>query len=446
MSPNKRTRDRRYCDGLTRRDFVQIGALGAFGLTLADFLAMEAQAAATAKSAGQPSPPARSAIFLWQSGGPSHLDTWDPKPEAPAEIRGEFGTVETNLPGVRISDQLPRLAKQMDKLCVVRSVTHNLASHAPGSLFMQTGNRPLSSLRYPTYGSVVARERPAERGLPTFVTVPHGGFDTADAGYLGVAYNTFGISGDPNDKKFSVRSLSMPSGMSLKRLADRRSLAEDLDQTFRNLDRKLEIIDGVDQFYAQAYDIIRSPKTRAAFDLSREPASVRDAYGRNRVGQSCLLARRMTEAGVRFVQVISTGWDTHSKNFERLKTRLLPEFDQGYAALLSDLADRGLLESTALMSTGEFGRTPKINKTAGRDHWSRGMSVTLAGAGVRGGQIIGSTTPGGETPASEPHTPEDVGATFLGLIGVDHKKEYLTGSGRPVMIVHDGTPIEKAIR
>jgi uncharacterized protein (DUF1501 family) len=428
-----------YCDGVTRRDLLQVGALGAMGLGLADFLRIsQAQAAETGRGATD-----RSVILLWLSGGPSHIDTFDPKPEAPSEIRGDFLAIPTNVAGVQLCEHLPRLARKMDQMAVVRSVTHNLASHAPGSLFMQTGNRPLASLRYPNYGSVVARERVAAPGLPPFVTVPEGGQDTADAGYLGIAYNTYAVGADPNKADFSVRSLTLPGGMTEARLASRQALAADLDTAFRELPRKPDLIQGMDTFYQQAYEIIRSPKTRQAFDLKAEQGSIRDAYGRTTFGQGCLLARRLVEAGVRFVQVVYTGWDTHAQNFQRLKDVLLPGLDQGMASLLGDLKDRGLDRNTVVLCAGEFGRTPKVNGSAGRDHWSQGMSVVFAGAGVRGGQVIGSTTPGGEEPADEKVVPEDVAATLYTLLGINPQKEYLTPSGRPVAIVRDGSPIEK---
>ena len=433
----------RYCDGLTRRDLVHVGALGALGLTLPEFLhARHARAAAGAGAVpGGHATGDRNVILLWLSGGPSHLDTFDLKPEAPAEIRGDFRPIETNVSGIQISEHLPRLAKQAERLCILRSVSHNLASHAPGSLFMQTGNRPLASLRYPNYGSVVAREKPARAGLPPFVTVPEGGQDTADAGYLGVAYNTYSVGGDPSKPDFSVRSLTLPAGVTAERVAAREGLAARLDTLFQDSPRRPDLIQGMDAFYRQAYEIIRSSRTRDAFDLKTEAAPVRERYGPTTFGQSCLLARRLVEAGVRFVQVVYTGWDTHAQNFQRLKDALLPGLDMGFSSLLQDLHERGLASNTVVVCMGEFGRTPKINQGAGRDHWSQGMSVVFAGAGVRAGQVIGRTTAGGEEPVDERILPEDVGASLYHLIGVDPPKEYLTSSGRPMAIVRDGKPI-----
>jgi Protein of unknown function (DUF1501) len=424
-----------YCDGITRRDLLQVGAMGVLGWTLGDLLRMQE---ASADAAGGASPGDRSAIFLWLSGGPSHIDTWDPKPGAPAEIRGTFQPIKTNVAGIEIADQLPLMAQQMDKVALVRSVTHNLAAHSPGSLFMQTGNRPTASLRYPTYGAVLTKEKPAPRGVPPFVSLPNTNLDVADAGYLGVAYNTYTVGADPNAKNFNVRSLTMPAGITLERLENRRKLAADLDTMFRTVDNRPDIIAGMDSFYQQAYDIIRAPKTRAAFDLSQEPDSLRDLYGRTTFGQSCLLARRLVEAGVRIVQVNSTGWDTHAKNFDSLQNKLLPAFDRGFAALMQDLHQRGLAANTVVLCTGEFGRTPKINKTAGRDHWSKAMSVLLGGAGVRAGQVLGATNANAEEPVDRPVSPEDIATTFYRLLGVDAQKEYLSPSGRPVAIVREG--------
>jgi len=379
--------------------------MGVLGWTLGDLLRMQ-QASA---DAGGASAADRSAIFLWLSGGPSHIDTWDPKPGAPAEIRGTFQPIKTNVAGIEVADQLPLMAQQMDKVALVRSVTHNLAAHAPGSLFMQTGNRPTASLRYPTYGSVLTREKPAPRGVPPFVSLPNTNLDVADAGYLGVAYNTYTIGSDPNAKDFNVRSLTMPAGITLERLEDRRKLAADLDTMFRTVDNRPDIIAGMDSFYQQAYDIIRAPKTRAAFDLSQETDATRDLYGRTTFGQSCLLARRLVEAGVRIVQVNSTGWDTHAKNFDALKDKLLPAFDRGFAALMQDLHQRGLDGHTVVLCTA-----------------------------VRTGQVLGATNANAEEPVDRPVTPEDIATTFYRLLGVDAQKEYLSPSGRPVAIVREG--------
>jgi len=387
----------------------------------------------------------KSAIFIYLGGGQTHMDTWDLKPNAPDNIRGEFKPIATNVPGIEISEHLPYMAKQADKYAIVRSVAHNLAAHAPGQMFLRTGNRPLPSLQYPGYGSVVTKESAAQPGVPPYVALPitstNGGAETA--GYLGVAYNPFTVNDDPNKDKFSVRALALPQGLSMERVEARRGLLNGLDTAFRKVDVKSQDLAGMDKFYQQAYEILSAPKAREAFDISKEPADVRDKYGRNSFGQACLLARRLIEAGVRFVSLDFGGWDTHQKNFERLKTVLLPKLDQGMAALLEELSARGMLPRTALMMTGEFGRTPKVNGNAGRDHWARAMSIVLAGGGIKGGQVIGRTNDNGEEPAEDPCKPEDVAASFYHALDIDPHKEYQTPTGRPVHIVRDGKVIKK---
>jgi hypothetical protein len=414
----------------TRRHFLQAGTLGALGLTLADYLCLsEAQGARAGKARG------RRAIHINLGGGAAHHDSFDPKPDAPAEIRGEFKPIRARN-GALICEHLPRLAACADRYALVRSVTHNLGAHAPAGLFLATGNRPLPSLLYPGYGAVAARELPVPRDVPGWVAVPDGG----SAGYLGVASNAYSVGGNPNAADFSVRSLSLPAGVPLRRLQRRRDLAAELD-TFGSGGRD-EVLDGLDRFTRKAMEIIGSSRTRTAFDIHQEPGRVRDWYGRNTFGQSALLARRLVEAGVCFVTVqFPITWDTHSKNFESLKARHLPWLDAGLSALLLDLEQRGLLDSTAVYVTGEFGRTPKINKDAGRDHWPNAFSMLMAGAGVQGGAVLGSTDANGASVKERPVKPEDAAATLYRLLGIDHKKEYQTPSGRPVAIVRDGKPV-----
>lgn len=430
---------RKYCDGVGRRDFLKAGTLGLIGLNLPAYLQYAQAAAAEGKAVD------KSAVFIYLGGGQSHVDTFDLKPNAPEGIRGEFKPIKTNVPGIEISEHLPNLAKHADKYAIVRSVAHNLAAHAPGQMFLRTGNRPLPSLQYPGYGSVVTKERPALPGLPPYVALPisstNGGAETS--GYLGVAYNPFTVNGDPSRDNFSVRALALPRGLSMERVESRRTLLTGLDTAFRKVDVKSQDLAGMDKFYQQAYEILSSPKARTAFDIGKESAEVRDKYGRNSFGQACLLARRLIEAGVRFVSLDFGGWDNHAGIFNRLKTVLLPKLDQGMAALLADLAERGLLPKTAVMMTGEFGRTPKINVNTGRDHWARAMSIVLAGGGIRGGQVIGATNDKGEEPADHPVKPEDVAASFYHALDIDPHQEYHTPSGRPVHIVRDGKVIQK---
>jgi hypothetical protein len=427
---------RAYCDGIKRRDFLKAGALGSLGLSLANLLRLEALGASS--SAG------KNAIFIYLPGGQSHLDTWDLKPES-SEVKGEFSPIATNVPGIEISEHMPNLAKQADKYAILRSVHHTLAAHAPGQLYLRSGNKPLPSLEYPNYGSVIAKEFAAPVGIPPYVSLPvnrsNGGVETA--GYLGVAYSSFTVSGDPNADNFSVRALSAPGGLTLERIESRISFMQGLDTAFRKVELKSQALDGMDKFYQQAYDILRSEAARQAFDIQSEKAELRDRYGRTPLGQACLLARRLVEVGVRCVSIDFGSWDTHRDNFNSLKTRLLPAYDAGVAALLEDLSERGLLENTVVWVTGEFGRTPKINANTGRDHWARAMSMIMAGGGIKGGQVIGKTNDKGEEPVELPYKPDDAAASFFHALGINPQTEYYTPTNRPVMLIRDGQPIRE---
>jgi hypothetical protein len=323
-------------------------------------------------------------------------------------------------------------------------VTHNIGSHAPGSLYLLTGNRPLPSLKYPTYGAVATREKKAVQDVPPFVAVPFEPVESPGAGYLGVAYNSFSVNADPQADNFSVRAISLPDGTTVERVARRTRLLHRLDRTFGEGDGD-ETLAGLDRFQQQAYDIVRSARARRAFDLHAEPTALRERYGRTTVGQSCLLARRLLEAGCRFVTVNTTGWDTHGNNFKSIKQTLAPPVDRGLAALLEDLDTRGLLASTVVFLVGEFGRTPKVNKSAGRDHWPYSMSTLLAGGRLPRGLVYGATDAGGERPKDRSVSPDDVAATFYRALGIDPKKEYHSPTGRPIQIVHDGNPIAELL-
>jgi len=422
----------RYCDNISRRDFVKVGAIGATGLSLASYLRLaHADEVRPAR--------ARSAIFVFLGGGPTHMDTFDLKPDAPAEVRGEFRPIDTNVPGVQICEHLPNLARCADKYTILRGVSHTLAGHELGTSYMNTGSRPLPSMVYPGYGAVVTKELPGDPDLPHFVAVPT---TPQRPGYLGVRYaplqtNTTPVVGQP----FNVRGISLGTGVTVEQLERRHRLLADLDTTFRGFEKTSSLVDGLDQFSQQAYAMISSPRARRAFDVSQERPEVAQPFGEHRFGQSCLLATRLIEAGTRFVTVSFGGWDTHANNFNATRTSLLPQLDQGLAALFNTLAAKGLLDSTAVYVTGEFGRTPRINERAGRDHWPRAFCVLLAGGGMRGGQVLGASDAQGGGPAREPITPDQVAASFFHALGIDHRKEYHTSSGRPIMIVRDGALI-----
>jgi uncharacterized protein (DUF1501 family) len=409
--------------------------LGGLGLGLGDLLRLEGAA---------PAAKGKNAIFVFLTGGQSHIDTWDLKPDAGAEYRGEFKPVATKVPGLQVCEHMPRLAEQAGLYTLVRSVTHNQGVHGLGQRLLQTGNRQIPSLEYPDYGAVLSRELPSPRGIPPYVMFPAMGSNAAvaSAGYLGVAYGPFTALGDPNARDFSVRALATPTGQTAEKTEARRNLLSKVDTAFRDADLASQDLEGMDRAYQQAFEILQSPAVRKAFDVHSESGAVRDRYGRTTFGQSCLLARRLVEAGARCVAVYHNGWDTHQFNFRDLKSTLLPPWDAGLAALLEDLHRRGLLESTVVWCTGEFGRTPKINNTnAGRDHWPRAMSMLFAGAGIKGGQVIGKTDSTASEPTETPLSPEDTAASFYHALGIDHLKEYRTPDGRPVYLVREGKPI-----
>jgi len=426
---------RQFRNYATRRSFLQAGTLGVAGLTLADYLRL---AHANELKAAK----AKSAIFVFLGGGPTHLDSFDLKPDAPAEFRGEFKPIDTNVPGIQISEHLPKLAKQADQYAIVRGISHTLAGHELGTSYLNSGNRPLPSLLHPGYGAVISKEIVGDRELPHYVAIPS---TPQKAGYLGVRSAPLQTNDVPKPATtFSVRGISLGNGVTVEEYEKRHKLLTDLDTTFKNADES-KLIDGLDQFAKQAFDMIRSPKARQAFDVSLEKPESAKPFGEGKFGMSCLLATRLIEAGVRFVTVTFGGWDTHSNNFKAAKENLLPQLDTGLSAMFSALKERGLLDSTVVYVVGEFGRTPKINDKAGRDHWPRAMFALLAGGGIKGGQVVGKSDDKGMGPAGEGITPDQVAATFYHTLGIDHRKEYHTPSGRPVMIVRDGSVVKELI-
>lgn len=420
------------CDGRTRRDFLKVGVVGGTGLSLASYL-RRAQAGEIAATRG------KAAIFVNLGGGPSHIDTFDPKPEAPAEIRGELKPIDTNVPGIQISELFPRLATCADKFAILRGVSHTLAAHEFGSLYMNTGNRPIQSLEYPGFGAVAGKELPAPADLPSFVAIPN---TPQRPGYLGVQYGALATNAMPQPgKPFAVRGVSLRQGLTITDVERRRRLLNDLDTAFHGFEKD-GLVEGLDEFSEQAHSIITSNRSREAFDVARENPTVAGRFGQHGFGLSCLLACRLIESGVRFVTINFNGWDMHARIYEALRVKgRARELDEGLAGLLATLAERGLLDSTAVCVTGEFGRTPKINKNAGRDHWPRAMSVLMAGGGIRGGQVIGASDAEGAGPANEAITPEQIAASLYHCLGIDYTREYETPTGRPVQLVRDGSLI-----
>ena len=424
------------CDGVRRRDFLKVGAIGA-GLSLSGYLR---RAAAGEVKGGK----ATNAIFINLTGGPSHMDTFDLKPDAPAEFRGTFNPIKTNVDGVEICEHLPKLAACADKFAILRGVSHTLGAHELGTEYVNTGSRPLPSIEYPGYGSVVTKERPADKDIPPFVAIPN---SNQRPGFLGVQYAPLNTTAAPRaGQPFNVRGISLGGGLTIEEVERRQSLLSDLDKTFAAVESNSQLLTGLDRFSEQAHAIISSKRARAAFDISKESPEFAKPFGEDPFGLSCLLATRLIESGVRFVATTLGGWDTHADNFTKLKTQLLPKLDTGLAALFTGLEQKGLLESTVVFVTGEFGRTPKINTRSaegGRDHYPRCMFMLMAGGGVRGGQVIGESDETASAPKNEAITPDDVAASFYHALGIDHTQEYHTNTGRPITIVRDGHVIQK---
>ena len=447
------------CDGVPRRDFIKAGMLGFTGLGLAD--ALRTRAAAT--SQGQSSND-RAVILYWLDGGPTQLETYDPKPYAPAEFRGPFQAISTSAPGIQINELLVEEAKVMDKVSLIRSMHHDHGDHFAAAHWMLTGylgsNSQALDPQFPSVGSVVTKLRGANQpGVPPYVSVPYSatvglqpGYNSA--AYLGVAHNPFNSGGDPNAADYKVPNLNLPSDLSLPRLEDRHSLLGSLDRIRREVDSS-GVMDGLDSFNQQAYQLITGERARQAFDISQEDPALRDKYGRNSFGQSALLARRLVEAGVTFVTIHNGGWDHHWDLEQGMKSRL-PSMDQSVAALISDLSDRGMLDRTMVLVMGEFGRSPRLNDggnggpprsmgTPGRDHWGNVMSVLIGGGGIQGGRVVGASNSKGEFPAERPVKPADLLATIYQQMGIDLSLSFQNRAGRPIPINNYGAVINELL-
>lgn len=447
--------------GVSRRDFLCVSGLAGVGML------HPGGAARASDSADVSFGRAKRCLMLFLTGGPPQIDTWDPKPDAPPEIRGEFQPIATSVPGVLVSEVLPSLARVADHCCLVRSVTHGDNTHASAAYAMLTGNyhrlanaRSSSDVQptandHPHPGALLTKVRTWQNGIPVFAALPEllkdGGQGTLipgqDGGFLGKGCDPFRVEGDIQSAGFQMPALALPPEMSIDRLAARRALRERLDLPDRTTTRE-EVFADVDSFWAQGFDTLRASAIRTAFDLDREPEGQRTAYGSHLFGQSCLLARRLLEAGVSLVTVYwptegpedSPQWDTHQNNFVHLRNRLAPPTDRAIAAVLGDLADRGLLDETLIVCFAEFGRSPRVNKLAGRDHWARVQSVMLAGAGIRRSGVYGASDRAGGYPLDHPVTPPDLTATILHLLGVRPDMELRDRNGRPLRAC-DGTVV-----
>ncbi len=436
---------------MPRRDFLQLGLGGALGLGFADLLRLRAGAAPLLPSAAGTRPGRdTNCILVWLDGGPSHYETFDPKPDAPSEIRGEFKAIPTRVPGMQFSEVVPKLAGISDRLSIVRSICHKDPNHGGGNHYMMTGAPtpvPVACGAFvtfhPSFGSMVSFDRGIRHGLPAYMSMPEVS-RSGGPNFLGGEHAPFVIGGSPNAKGFQVRDVVLPQGISEGRAASRRELRATLDGMKRYRD-KLADDPAVtfDQYYKQGVDLVLSTQAQAAFDLGRENEKVREAYGRNDFGQRLLLARRLVEVGVSFVTVYNGGWDHHSKLFEAFKGDKLKQVDQGISALVVDLAERGLLEKTLVVMLGEFGRTPKVNKDAGRDHWPHAMSVLMAGAGCPGGAVIGATDARGYHASENVYRPEDFATTLYTKMGIEPAQVLHTNTGRPVQLVSNGRRIKE---
>ncbi len=416
------------------------------GLTLANFFRLQNEARANETPTNRRGSNVN-CILMWMQGGPSHIDTFDPKPEAPAEVRGEFGTIPTRIPGVRITEHMPLLAQQFDKLSLIRGHDPQNGSHGVADHLMMSGHRFNPALPFPTFGSVVAKERGYRNGLFPFVQLGRSvdrRFNGGIAGFLGDQYNPFEIHDDPNSPAFRVRDLSVANSAEQSRLERRYAMLQEMDRYQRNVEENTSVV-ARDSFYERAHSLITSPAAKRAFDLNEESDRVRDSYGRTQIGQQCLLARRLIEAGVHFVTVTNGGWDTHTDNFRSLKNRLLPPLDRAYSTLLSDLHQRGLLENTLVVWFGDFGRTPKINPSAGRDHWSTAGVATLGGGGVKLGEVVGATNAQAEVVVDSPVRPQDIAATIYYALGIPLNTWYRSQDGRPIELLPTGRPVRQLI-
>jgi hypothetical protein len=411
-----------------RREFLFVGLIGSLGLTLGDLFNLQAQPASVIAKA-------KSVINIFLPGGIAAQESFDPKLLVPIEYSGSLGTVKTKLDGIYFSEQLKRTAEIADKICVVRAMTHGEADHGRGTHNMFTGWRPSPAVQYPSIGSIVSHELGPRNDLPPYVCVPTQPNEYAGTGFLGSAYGPFSLGADPAAGSFKVRDLNLPHGVDENRFAERREMRAVVDSHFNSLERS-DALDGMDAFYQRAYAMMSSDRARAAFDLKQEPDRLRDDYGRNAAGQRMLLARRLVEAGVRFVSLTYGGWDHHDNIRDGVRNQM-PAFDHAFAALIRDLFTRGMLDSTLVLVTTEFGRTPKINKTGGRDHYPKVFSILMAGGGIKQGHVYGSTDPTGTEPDENPLTVPDYAATVYNLLGIDWEKTLLAGN-RPVKIIKDG--------
>ncbi len=422
----------------SRREFFYVGLLGGIGLTLPQFL--RNQAFGDTKTYGKHDAVAQGIIHIFLPGGLAHQESFDPKPFAPAEYRGPFGAIDTKLPGIQFGELMKETAKIADKITLIRSMSHGEAAHERGTHNMFTGYRPSPALEYPSIGSVISHELGPRNDLPPYVCVPSVPNEYANSGYLSSAFGPFALGSDPAQGDFQVRDLNLPKGVDDARFARRRSLLETVDHHFRTLEES-DAINSMDAFYQHAYKLISSQKAREAFDLKAEPDALKDEYGRSAAGQRMLLARRLIEGGVRFVSLTAGGWDHHD-NIKGNIQKELQQTDKAIAALIRDLDRRGMLDSTLVMVTTEFGRSPKINATGGRDHWPRVFSTMLAGGGMKQGYVHGASDALGGEVDTDGVSVADLATTLYNQIGINADTELMSPGNRPIEIVAGGQVLD----
>lgn len=432
----------RDCEGVSRRGLLQMGGLAGLGVSLPQVLASER----AAQSEGRPTSDVN-CILVWTQGGTSHHDTFDPKPNAPTSVKGEFGVIDTAIPGIQFTEILPTMARELKRFAVLRSWNPQNGSHGTADQFVMSGRKFNASLHYPTYGSVVSWYKGFRNALPPFVQLGSSvdrRFGGGLAGILGLEHNPFEILADPNAKNFNVRDISYPGGVTRERVDRRKRMLSAMDDLQRQADVQAGAFDALDEHFKAAFDMITAPETKTAFRIEEESDALRDQYGRHKFGQSCLLARRMIENGVRFVTVTDGGWDTHQNNFKSLKDSRIPPVDQGLPALLADLEDRGLLDKTLVVWLTDFGRTPNVNSASGRDHWASAGFAIMAGAGIPGGSVLGATDEEGGRPIRDEYFSADIAATVYHKLGLPGDLIAQAPDGRPVRLI-EGHPIKEWI-
>ncbi|MBI1349150.1 DUF1501 domain-containing protein [bacterium] len=424
----------RHCQGVSRRSFLQVGALGGLGLSLPSFLAAKAQASGTpSTSSGDVN-----CIVIWTQGGTSHHDTFDPKPQAPVSVKGEFGVIDTAVPGVQFTEIVPRMAKELNRFGLLRGWNPKNGSHGVADQYVLSGHKFNPAIHYPTMGSVVSHQLGFKSAMPPYIQLGSSldrRFGGGSPGILGLEHGAFDVLSDPNAQNFVVRDITPPNNMAMDRVDRRKKMLSAVDGLQRSSSLQPQAFDALDEHYSTALKMITADETRRAFEIDKEDPKLRDAYGRNKFGQSCLLARRLIESGVRFVTLTDGGWDTHQNNFASLKNNRVPPVDQALPQLLTDLEDRGMLSNTLVVWLTDFGRTPKVNSASGRDHWADAGFIVMAGAGVPGGSVVGATDDEGGRPIRNEYFTEDVVATIYHKLGLPSDLHVYAPDGRPVNLV-----------